>query len=164
MLQHDHIQQNALRKIQSTTSNNSVRPILRIGELRYSIDEYDISVCVSPPMPSNRTRRLKHMVRECDYKMRPAFLFTFCRTDCGCDARRHQRHPAAQHAVWCFNYRQAGQTHASVKGTDRQLKSDTLIYNTGFCGATERSQASYDFISRSLMRQHGRDRRGGRRD
>jgi len=30
--------------------------------LRYSIGE-DISVCVSPPMPSNRTRRLKHMVR-----------------------------------------------------------------------------------------------------
>ena len=51
---------------------------------------------------------------ECDYKMRPAFLFTFCGTDCGCDARRHQRHPAGQHAVWCFNYRQAGQTHASV--------------------------------------------------
>jgi len=51
-----------------------------------------------------------------------------------------------------------------VKGTDRQLKSDTLIYNTGFCGATERSQASYHFISRSLIRQHGRDRAGGRRD
>ena len=48
-----------------------------------------------------------------------------------------------------------------VKGTDRQLKSDTLIYNTG--GATERSQASYDFISR-LIRQHSRDRGGGRRD
>ena len=32
---------------------------------------------------------------ECDYKMRPAFLFTFRRTDCGCDARRHHRHPAA---------------------------------------------------------------------
>jgi len=31
--------------------------------LRYSIGEYDISVCVSPPMPSNRTWRLKHMVR-----------------------------------------------------------------------------------------------------
>ena len=45
-----------------------------------------------------------------------------------------------------------------------QLKSDTLIYNTGFCGATERSQASYDFISRSLIRHHGRDRGGGRRD
>ena len=51
-----------------------------------------------------------------------------------------------------------------VKGTDRQLKSDTLIYNTGFCCATERSQASYDFISRSLIRHHGRDRGGGRRD
>ena len=32
--------------------------------LRFSIGEYDISVCVSPPMPSNPiTRRLKHMVR-----------------------------------------------------------------------------------------------------
>jgi len=31
--------------------------------LHYSIGEYDISVCVSLPMPSNRTRRLKHMVR-----------------------------------------------------------------------------------------------------
>ena len=51
---------------------------------------------------------------ECNYRMRPAFLFTFCRTDCGCDARRHQRHPAGRHAAWCFNYRQAGQTHASV--------------------------------------------------
>ena len=51
-----------------------------------------------------------------------------------------------------------------VKGTDRQLKSDTLIYNTGLCGATERSQASYDFIRRSLIRQHGRDHGGGRRD
>jgi len=31
--------------------------------LRYSIGEYDISVCMSTLMPSNRTRRLKHMVR-----------------------------------------------------------------------------------------------------
>jgi len=30
--------------------------------LCYSIGEYDISVCMSPPMPSSRTRRLKHMV------------------------------------------------------------------------------------------------------
>jgi len=51
-----------------------------------------------------------------------------------------------------------------VKGTDRQLKSDTLIYNTGICGAMEQSQESYDFINRSLIRQHGRDRGGGRRD
>jgi len=32
----------------------SVRPILRIGEyslVAYSIGEYDILVCVSPPMP-----------------------------------------------------------------------------------------------------------------
>jgi len=101
---------------------------------------------------------------ECDYKMRPACLFTFCRTDCGCDARRHQRHPAAQHAAWCFNYRQAGQTHASVSKGQTGSWNLTLIYNTGFCGATERSQASYDFISRSLNRQHGRDRGGGRRD
>jgi len=57
-----------------------------------------------------------------------------------------------------------GKRMPACQGTDRQLKSDTLIYNTGFCGATERSQASYDFISRSLIRQHGRDRGGGRRD
>ena len=65
--------------------------------LRYSIGEYDISVCVSRPMPSNRTRRLKHMVRvdRMWLQNEAGILFTFCRTDCGSDARRHQRHPAA---------------------------------------------------------------------
>jgi len=84
--------------------------------LRYIIGKYDISVCVSPPMPSNRTGRLKHMVRvdRMWLQNEAGILFTFCSTNCGCDACRHQRDPAAQHAAWCFNYRQAGQTHASV--------------------------------------------------
>jgi len=103
--------------------------------LRYSIGEYDISVCVSPPMPSNRVIGLGNWntwsaSTECDYKMRPAFLFTFCRTDCGCDARRHQRHPAAQHAAWCFNYRQAGQTHASVSKGHEHCNYKMLQHNT----------------------------------
>jgi len=49
-----------------------------------------------------------------------------------------------------------------VKGADRQLKSDMPILQHWL--ATERSQASYNFISRSLIRQHGRDRGSGRRD
>jgi len=65
--------------------------------LRCKIGEYDISVCVSADadtpaaitINSNRTRRLKHMARvdRMPLQMRPAFLFTFRRTDCGCDAR-----------------------------------------------------------------------------
>jgi len=50
-----------------------------------------------------------------------------------------------------------------VKGADRQLKSDTTILQHWL--AKERSRASYDFISRSLIRQQSRrDRGGGRRD
>ena len=86
--------------------------------LRYSIGEYDISVCVSPPMPSNWTRRATetHGLRRQNVttKWGRHFYSRSVRTDCGCDARRHQRHPAAQHAAWCFNYRHAWQTHASM--------------------------------------------------
>jgi len=41
---------------------------------------------------SNRTRRLKHMVRvdRMWLQMRPAFLFTFPPTDCRCDTRKWQ--------------------------------------------------------------------------
>ena len=50
---------------------------------------------------SNRTWRLKHVVHvdRMWLQMRPAFLFTICRTDCRCDTwtaarrSRHQRHP-----------------------------------------------------------------------
>ena len=84
--------------------------------LRYSINEYDVSVCVSPPMPSNRTRRLKHMVRvdRMWLQNEAGIFYSRSAVQTAGDARRHQRHPAAQHAAWCFNYRQAGQTHASV--------------------------------------------------
>jgi len=107
---------------------DSVSPILRIGEyslvaLQYRRIQYiglrvsaDTDTPAAITINSNLTRQLKHMV--CVHRMRlqtrPAFLFTFRRTDCRCYASRHQRQPAALHAAWCFNYRYAGQTHASV--------------------------------------------------
>ena len=53
----------AVRCIQVTSVIDRYCASVSTHSLRYSIGEYDISVCVSPPMPSNRTRRLKHMVR-----------------------------------------------------------------------------------------------------
>jgi len=99
----------------------SVRPILHISEYSlvalYYRRIWYISLCVSADtdMPavitfnSNWTRRLKHMVHvdRMRLQMRPAFLFTFCRVTRVTAARRsrHQRHPTAQHAAWCFSYR-----------------------------------------------------------
>jgi len=89
-------------------------------------DFYCLSVSADTDAPaaiminSNLTRRLKHMVRvsawtECDYKWgRHFYSRSARRTDCRCDMSRRQRHPAALHAAWCFNYRYAGQMHASV--------------------------------------------------
>jgi len=108
--------------------NCSVRPILRIGEyslvaLQYRRIRYiGLRVSTDTDAPAaitiniNLTRRLKHMARvdRMWLQMRPAFLFTFRRTDCRCNMSRHQRHPAALHAAWCFNYRYTGQTHATT--------------------------------------------------
>jgi len=107
---------------------SSVRPILHIGEYSLVALQYrrirciglrvsaDASAPAAITISSNLTRRLKHMVRvdRMWLQMRPAFLFMFRRTDCRCDTSKHQRHPAALHAAWCFNYRYTGQTHASV--------------------------------------------------
>jgi len=111
-----------------------VKPILHIGEYSLIVLQYQrtpyISLRVSAytdtpaviTINSSRTRQLKHVARidRMWLQMRLAFLFTFRRTDC-CVTRvtaarwsRHQRHPAAQHAAWCFNYRQARQTHANM--------------------------------------------------
>jgi len=90
----------------------SVRPILRIGEysliaLQYQRIRYiglrvstDTDTPAAITINSDRTRRLKHMVRvdRMWLQMRPAFLFTFRRTDCRCDTSRHQRHSAASTA------------------------------------------------------------------
>jgi len=99
--------------------------------LHCSIGEYDISVCMSPPMPIRPLWYRSTVIglgnwntwpalTEFDYKWGQHFYSRSALQTAGVTrvtaARRsrHQRHPAAQHAAWCFNYRQAGQTHASV--------------------------------------------------
>jgi len=139
---------------------SSVRPILRIGEyslvaLQYRRIRYiglrvsaDTDAPAAITINSNLTRRLKHMVRvdRMWLQMRLAFLFTFRRTDCRCNTSRHQRHPAALHAAWCFNYRYAGQTHASVSKGQTDSWSLTL---------PRFKQASIHYVStsRSMFRR-----------
>ena len=133
--------------------------------LRYCIGEYDISVCVSPPMPSNRTQWATET-----HGPRRQNVTT-----------KWGRHFYSRSAV-----QTAGVTRVDIKGTpppstlrgasitDKPGKrmpacqrdrpaveiwhADLQHWLSRCNGATERSQASYDFISRSLITQHGRDR------
>jgi len=110
----------------------SVRTILRIGEyslvalqhrriryisLRVS-DNADAPAAITINSKKSDSATETHGPRLCVNRMwrqmRPAFLFTFSRTDCRCDTSKHQRHPATLHAAWCFNYRYAKQMHANV--------------------------------------------------
>jgi len=64
-------------------------------------------------------------------QMRPAFLFTFRRTDCRCDTSRHQRYPAALRAA-AATHLAMGWRLASTAGKEQRHRG-----SFGACSATD---------------------------